>query len=155
VSPLARWEERLHPWSAYAILPLFALANAGVPVSLGGIGDALTGPVGLGIFLGLVVGAPVGGMLFAWSIVRFGPGRMPQNLDWPAIAGVAPLKGIGFTIAIFISVLAFDDVALQDEAKLAILMASAAAAVIGLAVLSARAAAMRRRAIAAAPERES
>ncbi len=60
-SPLARVEEALHPYSAYLILPLFALANAGVPVSVSGFGDAMSSPVGLGIFLGLVVGAPIGG----------------------------------------------------------------------------------------------
>jgi NhaA family Na+:H+ antiporter len=146
VSPLARMEQHLHPWSAYAILPLFALANCGIPVSLDGIADALTGPVGLGIALGLVIGAPLGGVLFAWSVIRLGPGRMPQGLDWPAIWGVAPLKGIGFTIAIFISTLAFEEVELQDQAKLAILIASATAALIGLAVLGVRAAALNRRA---------
>ena len=138
VSPLARMEERVHPWSAYLILPVFALANAGVPLSLGGIADALSSPVGAGIALGLVVGAPVCGFLFARAIVRPGPGRLPDGLDWPAIAGVTPLKGIGFTIAIFISALAFEEQELQDEAKLAILAGSAVAAVIGLAVLYAR-----------------
>jgi NhaA family Na+:H+ antiporter len=146
VSPLTRMEERLHPWTAYLILPLFALANAGVPVSFDGLTDALTGPVGLGIALGLVVGAPIGGILFAAGIVRLGPGRLPDGLDWPAVGGVAPLKGIGFTIAIFISALAFDEVDLQNQAKLAILLASAAAAVIGLSALSARAAILGRRA---------
>ena len=124
VSPLARVEEALHPYSAYLILPLFALANAGVPVSVSGFEDAMSSPVGLGIFLGLVVGAPVGGMLLAYASVRVGPGRMPENLDWPAIGGVAPLKGIGFTIAIFITTLAFEDRALQDTATLAVLAAS-------------------------------
>jgi NhaA family Na+:H+ antiporter len=146
VSPLARMEERLHPWSAYAILPLFALANAGVPLSFDGIGEAFRSPVGLGVALGLVVGAPLGGVLFAWAIVRFGPGRMPEGLDWPAIGAVTPLKGIGFTIAIFITALAFDEVELQEQAKLAILVASAAAAVIGLGALYVRAALLRRRA---------
>jgi NhaA family Na+:H+ antiporter len=145
VSPLARMEERLHPWSAYAILPLFALANAGVPFTPGAIGDALSGPVGLGIFLGLVVGAPVAGFAFAWSTVGSGAGRMPDGLDWPAIAAVTPLKGIGFTIAIFISALAFDEAELQDQAKLSILVASAAAAVIGLAFINGRSVYVRRR----------
>jgi len=144
VSPLARMEERLHPWSAYAILPLFALANAGVPVSLDGVIDALRSPVGLGIALGLVVGAPLGGILFAWSSIRLGAGRMPNGLDWSAIGAVTPLKGIGFTIAIFISALAFDEVELQEQAKLAILFASAAAAMTGFAALSLRAALLRR-----------
>jgi NhaA family Na+:H+ antiporter len=138
VSPLARMEEQLHPWSAYLILPIFALANAGVPISLEGLGDALTSRVGLGIVLGLVVGAPLGGVLSAWLSVRAGPARLPDGLDWPAIGAVAPLKGIGFTVAIFISVLAFDDETLQTQAKLAILIASAAAAIVGLTVIYAR-----------------
>jgi Na+:H+ antiporter, NhaA family len=138
VSPLARMEAQLHPWSAYFVLPIFALANAGVAISLAGLGDALTGPVGLGIALGLVIGAPIGGVLLAWLSVRFGPAQVPDGLDWPAISAVAPLKGIGFTVAIFISVLAFDDEELQAQAKLAILVASAIAALFGLAALYAR-----------------
>jgi NhaA family Na+:H+ antiporter len=138
VSPLARMEAQLHPWSAYFVLPIFALANAGVAISLAGLGDALTGPVGLGIALGLVIGAPIGGVLLAWLPVRFGPAQVPDGLDWPAISAVAPLKGIGFTVAIFISVLAFDDEELQAQAKLAILVASAIAALFGLAALYAR-----------------
>ncbi len=138
VSPLARMEDQLHPWSAYLILPLFALANAGVVVSIEGLADLFSGPVGLGILLGLVVGAPIGGFLLAWTLVRFGPARMPEGLDWAAIGAVTPLKGIGFTVAIFISVLAFDDEALQAQAKLAILTASVIAAAIGLAALYVR-----------------
>ncbi len=144
VSPLVRLQEQLHPWTAYAILPIFALANAGVPISLSVLGDALTSPVGLGVALGLVVGAPVAGFLFAYGSVRFGPGRMPEGLDWAAIGGVTPLKGIGFTIAIFIAELAFDDRTLQDEAKLAILVASGLAAAIGLTSLYARDVVIRR-----------
>lgn len=138
VAPLTRIEEALHPYSAYLILPVFALANAGVPLSISGIGDAMSSPVGLGIFLGLVVGAPAGGMLLAFLSVRPGPARMPENLDWAAIGGVAPLKGIGFTIAIFITTLAFDDRALENTATLAVLAASLAAALIGVAVLLTR-----------------
>jgi Na+:H+ antiporter, NhaA family len=138
VSPLARMEDQLHPWSAYLVLPLFALANAGVAVSVERIGDALTGQVGLGIALGLVIGAPVGGVLLAWLLVRRTPARLPEGLDWPAIGGVAPLKGIGFTVAIFISVLAFEDEALREEAKLAILLASCVAGIVGLTVLYTR-----------------
>ncbi len=138
VSPLARMEHLLHPWSAYVILPLFALANAGVPLSPGAIGDALTGQVGLGIMLGLVVGAPLGGIVVASALVRFGPARLPTRLDWAAIGGAAPLKGIGFTVAIFISLLAFEDERVQQEAKLAILIGSAVAGTIGLIALLVR-----------------
>jgi len=139
VSPLARLESQLHPWSAYVVLPLFALANAGVVISLSDLGDALTGPVGLGILIGLVVGAPLGGILFARLLVAATPTRLPDGLDWHAVAGIAPLKGIGFTVAIFITLLAFDqDTELQEQAKLAILVASALAAAIGLVLIWAR-----------------
>ena len=140
VSPLARMERMLHPWTAYAILPVFALANAGVAISMSDFADSLGAPIGQGIFLGLVVGAPLVGFGFAWAIARIGLGRLPDRLDWPAIGGVAPLKGIGFTVAIFIAALAFDEQAHQDQAKLAILAGSALSAAIGLAVLYARAA---------------
>jgi Na+:H+ antiporter, NhaA family len=131
VSPLARMEALLHPWSAYVILPLFALANAGVPISAETLGDAFTSQVGLGIFLGLVIGAPVVGIGLAWAVIRLTPARMPEGLEMRDIAAVSPLKGIGFTVAIFISVLAFEDEALREQAKLAILLASTLAGAIG------------------------
>jgi Na+:H+ antiporter, NhaA family len=132
VAPLIRMEHALHPWSAYVVLPIFALANAGVEVSLDGLGDAVTGPVGLGIALGLVVGAPIGGFLLPWTVARATGATLPGRLDWAAIAAMAPLKGIGFTVAIFIAILAFDDEALQQQATLAILAASLLAGVIGI-----------------------
>jgi NhaA family Na+:H+ antiporter len=113
------------------ILPLFALANAGVEISLSDLGDALTTQVGLGIIIGLVIGAPLGGILLSRALVRFSPARLPDELDWSAIYALAPLKGIGFTVAIFISLLAFDSTEAQDQAKLAILIGSALAAAIG------------------------
>ena len=144
VAPLTRMEEAFHPYSSYVILPVFALANAGVPVSASGTAAALSSRVGLGIFLGLVLGAPAGGVLLAWLAVRLGPARMPPGLDWAAISGAAPLKGIGFTIAIFITALAFDDdPKLQDLATLAILAASLLSALAGLTFLLVRHAARR------------
>ena len=138
VSPLARMETQLHPWSAYLVLPVFALANAGVELSADALGDAVTSQVGLGIILGLVVGAPVFGFLLARGVVRLTPARLPDGLDWPSIGGLTPLKGIGFTVAIFISVLAFDSETAQEQAKLAILLASAIAGVIGVSALLVR-----------------
>ncbi len=135
VSPLTRMETQLHPWSAYVVLPVFALANAGVEVSGEALGDAITSQVGLGIILGLVVGAPVFGFLLAWGLVRLTPARLPEGLDWPSIGGLTPLKGIGFTVAIFIAVLAFDSESAQEQAKLAILLASAIAGFIGVSAL--------------------
>ena len=132
VAPLVRMEHTLHPWSAFVVLPIFALANAGVEVTLDGLSDALTGPVGLGILLGLVVGAPIGGILLPMGVARVTGATLPRSLDWAAIAAMAPLKGIGFTVAIFISILAFDDDALQAQATLAILVASLLAGFIGI-----------------------
>ena len=132
VAPLIRMEHALHPWSAFVVLPIFALANAGVEVTLEGVSDALTGPVGLGILLGLVVGAPIGGILLPLGVARLTGTTLPGSLDWAAIAAMAPLKGIGFTVAIFISILAFDDQALQAQATLAILVASLLAGLIGV-----------------------
>ena len=115
-----------------------------MPVSANGTAGALSSRVGLGVFLGLVLGAPAGGVLLAWLAVRLGPARMPPGLDWTAISGVAPLKGIGFTIAIFITALAFDDdPKLQDVATLAILAASLLSALAGLTFLLAGHAARR------------
>jgi NhaA family Na+:H+ antiporter len=138
VSPLARMEAQLHPWSAYVVLPIFALANAGVPVSADALRDAFTGAVGVGIMMGLVVGAPLGGIIFAWIVVRSGQGRFSAGLDFGSVAAVTPLKGIGFTVAIFIATLALEGQQLQDQAKLAILLGSLTSAVIGVAALSAR-----------------
>jgi NhaA family Na+:H+ antiporter len=138
VSPLARMESAFHRWSAYFVLPLFALANAGVVISLSALGDALTGQLGLGIIVGLVVAAPLGGILFAWALVRLTPVRLPEGLDWSAISGVAPFKGIGFTVAIFIATLALEDPADLEQAKLAILVGSAVSACAGLTALALR-----------------
>lgn len=135
VAPLIRMEHALHPWSAYVVLPIFALANAGVAVSLDGLADALGGPVGLGILLGLVVGAPIGGILLPLGIARITRTTLPASLDWPAIAAMAPLKGIGFTVAIFVSILAFKDETLRVQATLAILVASLLAGLIGVSSL--------------------
>jgi NhaA family Na+:H+ antiporter len=132
VAPLTRMEHALHPWSAYVVLPVFALANAGVALSVAGLGEALTGPVGLGILLGLVVGAPIGGILLPFAVSRITGTTLPGALDWAAIAAMAPLKGIGFTVAIFISILAFEDESLQEQATLAILVASLLAGLIGI-----------------------
>ena len=152
VAPLVRLEYPLHPWSAFLVLPLFALANAGVAVSLDVLSDALTGPVGLGILLGLVIGAPIGGFLLPMGPRPSSPARPPGSLDWAAIAGMAPLKGIGFTVAIFISILAFDDEALQEQATLAILVASLLAGLIGIGSLLSATSSSAPRRLTPAPE---
>jgi len=137
VSPLARMEAKLHPWSAYGVLPAFALANPGVAVSLGALAGVVTGPVGLGIVLGLIVGKPLG-MLLASVAVKLAGARLPEGVNWSALAALGPLAGIGFTVAIFISGLAFSEPALLAEAKVAILVASVGASGLGAAAFLVR-----------------
>lgn len=106
-----------------------------MPVSLDALDHAFTGPVGLGIVAGLVAGAPLGGILFAWATLRSGQGRLPDGLRFASVVAMTPLKGIGFTVAIFISTLALEAPALEDQAKLAILTGSLIAGTLGIAAL--------------------
>ena len=123
-------EHALHPVQVWFILPLFALANAGVALG-GGAAAALANPVGLGIVAGLVLGKPVGIVLLSWLAVRSGRGSLPDGVTWGQIVGVGCLAGIGFTMSLFIAGLAFADPGLVVSAKIGILTASLAAAVIG------------------------
>ena len=122
-TPLTRIEHWLHPWVAFAIIPLFALANAGVAMS-GAFLGSLFDPLGLGILAGLFLGKQVGVTLFAWLAVRLGIAALPPNVRWIQLYGVAALCGIGFTMSLFIANLAFADAARLDTAKAAILIAS-------------------------------
>ena len=131
VSVVEWLEHLLHPWSSFVVVPLFVLANAGVPLSGDTIGDALTSPVAGGIVVGLVVGKFVGIAGFTWLAARLRIARLPEDATWSAILGVSALAGIGFTVSIFITGLAFGGTALEDEAKVAILAASLLAAAIG------------------------
>lgn len=133
-SPLQRFEHALHPWVAFAIMPLFALANAGVRIE-GDFFDALTHPVTIGIVLGLVIGKQVGVTVFSWAAVRFGVAVLPYGVTWRQMYGVALLGGIGFTMSLFITGLAFVDDSLNAEAKIGILLGSAISGVIGYLVL--------------------
>ena len=132
-----RLENALHPWTSFMIVPLFALANAGVPVSAGALGDALTSAVGGGIILGLVGGKTVGVTAGSWVAVRLGLGRLPEGVSWLQLVPVAALAGIGFTVSLFIAGLAFDDPRLRESATLAILAASVFAALLGAALSTA------------------
>jgi len=122
-SPLQRLEHSLHPIVAFAIMPLFALSNAGVLLD-GDILGLATTPVSLGIILGLVIGKPLGIGIFSWIAVKSGLAFLPQGITWRQIIGVACLGGIGFTMAIFVGGLAFDDATLITEAKVGTLVAS-------------------------------
>ncbi|MDQ3944645.1 MAG: Na+/H+ antiporter NhaA [Actinomycetota bacterium] len=132
-----RLENALHPWTSFVVVPLFALANAGVTVSAGAVGDTLTSAVGGGIILGLVIGKLVGVAAASWIAVRLGLGRLPAGVSWLDVLAVAALAGIGFTVSLFIAGLAFDDPARRETATLAILIASAGAAFLGAAISTA------------------
>jgi len=130
VSPVERLQHVLHGWVAFAIMPLFALANAGV--SLGGVHLAGGGTSVLaGVALGLVLGKPIGVIAFAWLAVRARLASLPTGVSWRGVVVVGLVAGIGFTMALFIASLAFPTGPLIDAAKLGILAASAAAALIG------------------------
>ena len=122
-TPLARMEHTLHPWVAFAIVPLFALANAGVALG-GDIVAALTDTVTLGVILGLTAGKAVGVTAFAWMAIKVGWAALPEGITWRHIVGVACLCGIGFTMSLFIGSLAFGDGELLNRAKTGILLAS-------------------------------
>jgi NhaA family Na+:H+ antiporter len=121
-APLQKLEEKLHGTVAFGIMPLFALANAGVPLSGGA--QALGSPIGLGIILGLVIGKPLGITLFAWLATRAGIAERPADASWRMLHGAGWLGGIGFTMSLFIAGLAFESATLLTQAKLGILAAS-------------------------------
>jgi NhaA family Na+:H+ antiporter len=137
VSPLARAEAALHPWTSYAVIPLFAFANAGVRLSLEALRDAVTSPVTLGVVLGLVAGKVLGITLASALAVRTGVGLLPPGSGWRHIVGLSAVAGVGFTVSLFISELAFEEPALAAEAKVGIFAASLIAGVLGFAVLRA------------------
>jgi len=128
-------EHVLHPVQVWVILPLFALANAGVALG-GNVGEILASPLALGIIAGLVVGKPLGIILMSWMVVRSGKGRLPEGVTWAQVAGAGCLAGIGFTMSLFVSDLAFDNEVLITAAKIGILAASLSSGIIGYVVLS-------------------
>ena len=136
-SPLQRFETALHPWVAFVIMPLFALSNAGVRIEgdIFGALTHLTHPVAVGIILGLVVGKQVGVTAFSLVAVRLGFAALPYGVTWSQFYGVALLGGIGFTMSLFITNLAFTGDLLNTEAKMGILVGSAIAGVMGYLVL--------------------
>jgi NhaA family Na+:H+ antiporter len=127
LSPVERLELLLHPWVGFAIMPLFALANAGVTLAGADIGQ----PVFVAIFVGLVFGKPFGVLAASWLAVRLGLAIRPHDLSWPLLAGGSLLTGIGFTMSLFIAGLAFAPEML-NTAKIGILSASVVAAAAGL-----------------------
>jgi NhaA family Na+:H+ antiporter len=135
-SPIQTLTHSLHPWSAYVVLPIFALASAGVAIDAKALADPLAGRVVLGVSLGLLVGKPVGITLFAWLAVKTKLAVLPPGVGWGAIFAAGVLGGVGFTMALFITALAFDEPALAAASKLGVLGASTLAAGLGMACLT-------------------
>lgn len=135
VSPLARIEAALHPWTSSVVVPLFALANAGIVLSGGLFTDATASSITLGIFLGLVVGKVTGIVLASALTVRTGIGRLPDGATWRHLFGVGAVAGIGFTVSLFITELAFDAGSTADLAKVGVVTASVLAGLLGFAIL--------------------
>jgi len=136
-SPSHRLEHALHPTVSYVIIPLFALANAGVAVSMGEVGDALLRPTGIGVGLGLLLGKPLGILGASWLALKSGFAQMPAGGKWSYLLGASILGGIGFTMSLFITGLAFSDPSYVADAKIGILAGSIVAALVGLGVLHA------------------
>jgi NhaA family Na+:H+ antiporter len=134
-TPLQRLMHGLHPWVAFTILPFFALSNTGLNFHGVNISEVAVHTVSLGILFGLVVGKPLGVMLFSFIAVKSKMGSLPKNVKWSHILGSAMLGGIGFTMSLFISDLSFSSVDMLTYAKMAILSASVLSAVIGITFL--------------------
>jgi NhaA family Na+:H+ antiporter len=130
ISPLERLEAGLHPWVAFLIMPVFALANAGVTLEW----PALTTPVALAVALALTLGKPIGIVLFSWVTVRMGLTRLPAGMNWKVMMGAGCLGGIGFTMSLFIAGLAFAG-PLRDQAKIGILVGSVVSGALGCLLL--------------------
>ena len=135
VSVAQRLISALHPYTSYLIIPIFALANAGIEISGSAISDAATSTVTLGIILGLVLGKPLGITFATFLAVKSGISDLPPRTTWRSVLGVSAMAGIGFTVSIFITTLAFDSDVLQEQAKLGIIAASVLATILGVVLL--------------------
>jgi Na+/H+ antiporter NhaA len=129
VPPNERLQQLYHPWTSYAIVPLFALANAGIAIDGDFLARAFSSPITLGILFGYVVGKPVGILGCAWLLTQLSRGRLHPPVGWVAVAGGGTIAGIGFTVALLVATLAFEGRQLE-EAKLGILSAALGAAIV-------------------------
>jgi Na+:H+ antiporter, NhaA family len=130
-APVLRLENALHNFSAFVVMPLFAFANAGVKIDL----SVQHAEIGLGVLAGLMFGKPLGIMMAALIAVKIGIARLPQAVNWSSLLGYACLAGIGFTMSLFVAMLAFADSALVDAAKRGIIIGSLLAGVAGAVML--------------------
>jgi NhaA family Na+:H+ antiporter len=136
LSPLDFLTNVLEPWVAFFVMPVFALFNAGVTFDPSILGHPMAGRVGLAVALGLLVGKPIGVTAFSWLAVRLGLAELPRHVGWAAIAATGLLAGIGFTVALFVSALAFADPFFTAGSKIGILGGSVTATVLGILALA-------------------
>lgn len=132
--PVSRVQMALHPWVAFGVMPLFALANAGVTLDGVDLAGGGAQSILIGVVIALVLGKPIGIVAGSWLAVRLGWCRLPPGVNWRAVGLIGCLGGIGFTMSIFIAMLAFEDIQLLAAAKLGVLMASLIAGILGLMV---------------------
>ena len=133
LSPNDRWQQLYHPWTSYLIVPLFGLANAGIPVDAGFLAHAYTSPITLGIIVGYVAGKPIGVTGMAALVTKLTGGRLRPPVGWAAVLGAGTIAGIGFTVSLLIASVAFTGNALR-EATLGILTAAVASALLSWSV---------------------
>ncbi len=136
LSPLQRMEHEMNNWVIFGVMPIFALANAGISLSLGELTGSFDNPVTIGIIFGLLLGKPVGITFSAWVAVKLGLAHLPQNTCWKEVFGIGILGGIGFTMSMFITNLAYTQADLVANAKVGIFTASLLAGIIGYLILS-------------------
>lgn len=148
VPPATRLEHMLYPWVYFAVLPLFALTNADVSFLGGDVLAMISSPVFFGVFFGLLLGKPIGIMLFSFLTVKLKIASLPENVNWIHMLGAGILGGVGFTMAIFVANLAFPEAVLIADAKIGILSASLLAGVVGFVFLFMQAKAAERQGIA-------
>ncbi|WP_228953525.1 Na+/H+ antiporter NhaA [Mucilaginibacter sp. UR6-1] len=129
-TPLQKIESALHPWVAFVIMPVFALANSGIYIKGGFLRD-IVNPVSIGVIAGLLIGKFTGVLSFTWLMVKSKMADLPQDASWKHMVGVAILAGIGFTMSLFVSSLAFSDQQMVEQAKYGILIASLCAGIFG------------------------
>jgi NhaA family Na+:H+ antiporter len=135
VDAIERLEGRLHPFTSFVVVPLFALANAGVHLTGDILRDASTSPITIGVVVGLVAGKVIGITGATWIASRAGLGGLPDDVEWRAFVGMTMVAGIGFTVSLFVTELAFGAGVLADRARIGVLAASAIAGTLGVLVL--------------------
>lgn len=134
-SMLHKLEHALEPWSAFLIMPIFALANSGVTIQFGNFADMVSSPVNLGIFLGLFLGKQLGVFSTSYLLIKSNIAKLPSKVTFKHLYGASLLAGIGFTMSLFITSLSFSEAALLSTAKISIILASTVSALAGFLVL--------------------